>query len=175
MIITGPDGAPATITSGGAAAATGAAGVEFISETYTFIGEGTLRTGFSATLNTLNPFLNLAGGENFATAAIADTFTNNPANAFWNAAANANTLSTVPVFPMAGAPVKNGDYIGQGIGHGYIRYSMGANEQFVLPNSADFELEAVVVPEPCTLALLGTGILGVIGFRRRCRRVSDKD
>ena len=176
-------GPPGTITSGGVAEPLqGGMGIEFIRDNYAFTGKGSLRTNFDGTLEKIVPPGGmLAGGSSFGTDANANTFAatdggpGNDALAFWNGPAGAHP-GPDQVFnnPPPDFPVRTGTYAaGGGIAKGFVRFKMGANEQFKFPDSAEFEFEAV--PEPSTLTLLGIGTLGLLAHswrRLRSRRRS---
>ena len=71
-----------------------------------------------------------------------------------------DTITFVPLYD-------NGTYDGSGIAYisGGTDWDLGAVQQM------EIKIDAAVVPEPGTLLLVGTGVLGVLGYIRR-RRMS---
>jgi hypothetical protein len=130
----------------------------FVSNGYDFPkGGGTLLASFSGEFSSHEA--NSRGGEFFKLTANASTFDNNTATA------QAGPFEAQPQpFNIGGEETKKGQYdAGPGILSISVDYDAGLG-RLVLPHSGIGQAE---VPEPSSFALLGTGVLALVYWRRR--------
>jgi hypothetical protein len=136
-----------------------------VSNMYDFgewVGPGTLRASLSGTLGSAVRFS--LGGESIKLTDQASTFSNNPAVA---TASFPNSVLVPAAFNDS--QTKSGEYSGQGVLSGVITYDT-KGEFFTLTNSGI--LQANAVPEPSTLTLFGSGVLGMLCYASRRRRAT---